>query len=153
MNLAFDQSTSRFTLVRFQAGGRAFAVAVDQVRGLAARTNPDQGQAVTIAVETILGLAHPDTQPPSERRTLWLLRSGQPVAVEVSEPVRLIEVAVGHLFAVPPLIAARTTLKGACALFFEADSTEPVVLVDFLAATGLVAVSLTHSGSTGNGTD
>ena len=106
-------------MVRFSAGGHAFAVEARHVRAMLT-TAPEQARQA----EDLLGLPHQS----GPRRWLVLETDGVAHCVEVAEPVRLQVINAPDIHLPPPLLAARLTLPALVAIAF--DHGVPVLVLD-----------------------
>ncbi|CDL00937.1 conserved protein of unknown function [Magnetospirillum gryphiswaldense MSR-1 v2] len=106
-------------MVRFSAGGHAFAVEARHVRAMLT-TAPEQARQA----EDLLGLA----LLPGPRRWLVMEADGVPHCIEVAEPVRLQVIDAQDIHLPPPLLAARLTLPALIAIAF--DHQGPVLVLD-----------------------
>lgn len=104
--------------VLFRADGYRCAVEAAAVAAMVAAP-PDAAP-----IEGLLGLPLPP--PGARRRALWL--HGHAGAVTVAEPVLLTALAPAALHPLPPLVAARTTLRALVGLALDADG--PILLLD-----------------------
>ncbi len=109
-------------VVSFTAGKHRFAVEARQVK---ARL-PD-GLPQAVAVEGLLGLPADAGLP---RSCLAIGPEGRPVAV--GGPVELERLAAASIFALPPMVAARLSLKGIRGLALAAPGL--LLLVDLQAS-------------------
>lgn len=106
-------------MVRFGAGGHAFAVEAHHVRAMLT-TAPER----TRQAEDLLGLM----PLPGSRRWLVMETGGVAHCIEVAEPVRLQVIDAHDIHLPPPLLAARLTLPALIAIVF--DHQGPVLVVD-----------------------
>lgn len=106
-------------MVRFGAGGHAFAVEARHVRAMLT-TAPEQARQA----EDLLGLM----PHPGPRRWLVMETGGIARCVEVAEPVRLQVIDAQDIHLPPPLLAARLTLPTLVAIAF--DHQGPVLVID-----------------------
>ncbi|MBF0095010.1 MAG: hypothetical protein HQL34_10755, partial [Alphaproteobacteria bacterium] len=113
-------SPAHLDSVVFQAGGFRIAAEARHVQGMREGT----GEA---PVENLIGL---DLTRGAGRRILIVkVRSGTDgVEITVSEPVSLVPLPVGHIFPLPPMVAARLSLKGVRAIAL--DDAGPILLID-----------------------
>lgn len=99
-------------MVRFGAGGHAFAVEARHVRAMLT-TAPEQARQV----EDLLGLP----PQPGPRRWLVMETDGATHCIEVAEPVRLQVIDAQDIHLPPPLLAARLTLPALVAIVIDQD--------------------------------
>lgn len=106
-------------MVRFSAGGHAFAVEARHVRAMLTDA-PDRSRQA----EDLLGL------PPQPGPRRWLVVEAGSTAhcLEVAEPVRLQVINASDIHLPPLLLAARLTLPALVAIAF--DHQGPVLVVD-----------------------
>lgn len=97
-------------MVRFAAGGHAFAVEAGHVRAMLTHAPERARQA-----EDLLGLM----PLPGPRRWLVMETGGIASCVEVAEPVRLQVIDAQDIHLPPPLLAARLTLPALLAIAFD----------------------------------
>ena len=110
-------------VVSFFAAGFRCAVEAGQVRTQLAA----QHFATAPSAEQLLGL--PGGETPSARRVLLMKHPAGDYPVTVSDPVELLELRIDAIYPLPPLIAARTTLRGLRGLALGAEGV--TLLVDF----------------------
>jgi len=111
-------------MVRFGAGGHAFAVEAHHVRAMLT-TAPEQARQA----EDLLGLM----PLPGPRRWLVMETAGITRCVEAAEPVRLQVIDAQLIHLPPPLLAARLTLPALVAIAFDRQGLvlvlDPLVLL------------------------
>lgn len=110
-------------VVAFSAGGYRCAVEAGQVRTQLAVAPA----AAAPSAEQRLGL--PGGEAPGACRILLMKHPEGDYPVTVSEPVELLGLRVDAIYPLPPLIAARTTLRGLRGLALGAEGV--TLLVDF----------------------
>lgn len=120
-----NSSPNALCVVSFIAGGCRFAVEAAHVRTL---LQAGQYDAAT-SVEQILGLPCDQKQDRLSPRILLMKCQGRDVAVIVSGPVEMHSLEIGAIYPLPPLIAARSTVRGIRALAIQSGGV--TVLVDF----------------------
>lgn len=111
-------SSSTLEVVTFFAGGQRCAMEAHQVRALRPLTDEDSGTYPAIGF--LLGLPE-QNKSCSQLQVLTISLSGSDVELSVSAPVELRELAFDHIHPLPDLVAARTRLRGLCALVVETD--------------------------------
>ncbi len=133
MSVAADSGAIHDTLdlVLFSAGGWRVGLEARWVG--ASRLAP--AQATGCAIETLLGFA--STAPPASatptapRQYLQFKRPGGRQDVLVGSPVELVSWPASAIHPLPPLLAARTGLRGLRALALQANTGEQALVLLF----------------------
>ncbi|MDO8948506.1 MAG: hypothetical protein Q7U88_15340 [Desulfocapsaceae bacterium] len=109
---------STLEVVTFYVGGQRCALDARQVHAL--RTLPGEDSRKYPAIESLLGL--PEQNNACLQRQLLTLRLPESdVEFSVAVPVQLHELEFDVIHPLPDLVAARTQLRGLCALGMESD--------------------------------
>ncbi len=116
-------SSATLKVVTFFAGGQRCAVEALQV--LALRTLPGEDSETCPEIDSLLGLPE-QNKACSHRQVLTIRLPESDVEFSVTAPVELRELEFAAIHPLPDLVAARTQLRGLCALVLEADG---VILV------------------------
>ncbi|MBF0562371.1 MAG: hypothetical protein HQL37_10190 [Alphaproteobacteria bacterium] len=126
MNTAVQGGGAGMTLavVRFTAGGTRFAAEARHVRFIHDIPFFSDGAGI-LRIESLLG---PLASNPVRRRGLVVETATGETVVSVCEPVFLDTLDAKTIFPMPPLIAARLSLKGVRALAM--DESGLILLVD-----------------------
>ncbi len=111
-------SSTTLKVVTFFAGGQRCAMEARQVRALRPLTDEDSGTYP--AIGSLLGLPE-QNKSCSQLQVLTISLSGSDVELSVAAPVELRELAFDLIHPLPDLVAARTRLRGLCALVMETD--------------------------------
>lgn len=133
MSTAADSGAIHDTLdlVLFSAGGWRVGLEARWVG--ASRLAP--AQATGCAMETLLGFtstaSSASTTPMAPRQYLQLKRPGGPQDVLVASPVELVNWPASAIHPLPPLLAARTGLRGLRAIALQANPGEPALVLLF----------------------
>jgi hypothetical protein len=107
------------------AGGYRFAVEATQIRTQMRRKADGEYRQV----ESVLGLAVPNTPPSDQRRVLLIKHPDGDYSLEVADPVELLSLEIAAIYPLPSLIATRNTLVGIRGLALWQG--EIIVLVSF----------------------
>lgn len=111
-------SSTTLQLVTFFAGGQRCAMEARHVGALRPLTDEDNEKYP--AIESLLGL--PEQNKACSCRQLLTIRLAESdVELSAATPVQLRELAFDVIYPLPDLVAARTRLRGFCALLMEAD--------------------------------
>ena len=117
-------------VVLFSAGGWRVGIEARQVRS--SRPASESGQSGELAAA--LGLPAVAGSP-LNRQFLTLKRPEQDKEILVDAPVDLLKLPVATIHPLPPLLAARTRLRGLRALAIRSDADEEVLTLLFDADT------------------
>lgn len=128
-----------FTLdmVVFHAGTYRCAVEARQVRA----SRPLAASGGVPALESLLGLPEP-ADPPSARLMLLIRHPEGDFPLSVRAPVQMQAMAASAIHPLPPLLAARTRVRGLRALALEAEGM--TLLVDILSLLDTASVREQH---------
>ncbi|MBU0664764.1 MAG: hypothetical protein KJ990_09515 [Proteobacteria bacterium] len=111
-------SSTTLEVVIFFAGGQRCAMEARQVRALRPLFQEDNENYP--AIDPLLGL--PEQNKASSHRQILTIRLPESdVELSVAAPVELRELACDLIHPLPDLVAARTQLRGLCALVMETD--------------------------------
>ena len=111
-------SSGTLQVVSFFAGGRRCALEARQVRALRPLSGEDSEGYPTI--DPLLGLPE-QSEECSQRQVLTIRLPESDVEFSVAAPVELREFEFTAIHPLPDLVAARTRLRGLCALALETD--------------------------------
>jgi hypothetical protein len=115
-------------LVLFSAGGWRAGLEARWVG--ASRLAP--AQAIGCEIETLLGVASSaPTKPTAPRQYLQLKRPGGSQDVFVGSPVELVSMPASAIHPLPPLLAARTGLRGLRAIALQTNTGDTAVVLLF----------------------
>jgi chemotaxis signal transduction protein len=111
-------SSTMLEVVTFFAGGQRCAMEARQVRAL--RPFSDEDGRNYPALDSVLGLPELNNAC-SHRQILTIRLPESEVEFSVAVPVELSKLELASIHPLPELIAARTQLRGLCALALETD--------------------------------
>ncbi len=111
-------SSGTLQVVTFFAGGQRCAMEARQVRGLRPLSG-EEGENYP-ALDPLLGLPEQNTAS-LHRQVLTLRLPESDVEFSVAAPVELRELTFDVIHPLPDLVAARTQLRGLCALALETE--------------------------------
>jgi hypothetical protein len=111
-------SSTSLEVVTFFAGGQRCAMEARQVRAL--RPLSDEDARIYPALDSVLGLSEQNNAC-SHRQILTIRLPESDVEFSVAVPVELSKFELASIHPLPDLVAARTRLRGLCALALETD--------------------------------
>lgn len=134
---------STLDMVVFHTGNHRCAVEARQVRA----SRPLDGHGGMPTLESLLGLPEPEPGPekagsPGVRLMLLMRHPDGDFPLSVRAPLQMQAMAASAIHPLPPLLAARTRLRGLCALALEAEGM--TLLVDILSLLGTASIHEQH---------
>ena len=130
---------STLDMVVFHTGNHRCAVEARQVRA----SRPLDGYGGVPALESLLGLPEPEkADSPGARLMLLMRHPGGDFPLSVRAPLQMQAMAASAIHPLPPLLAARTRLRGLRALALEAEGM--TLLVDILSLLGTASIHEQH---------
>lgn len=111
-------SSTTLEVVTFFAGGQRCAMEARQVRAL--RPLSDEDGRNYLALDSVLGLSELNNTC-SHRQILTIRLPESDVEFSVAVPVELSKLELASIHPLPDLVAARTRLRGLCALALETE--------------------------------
>jgi hypothetical protein len=133
---------STLDMVIFHAGNHRCAVEARQVRA----SRPLDGHGGVPALESLLGLPEPGPEKadsPGARLMLLMRHPGGDFPLSVRAPLQMQAMAASAIHPLPPLLAARTRIRGLRALALEAEGM--TLLVDILSLLDTAPIHEKHT--------